>query len=97
MSSTVYALGAAVLAQIPTGDDRIDPPAEVTAQFEQLGRWFFWGVTGALAVAGVLAGVYLSVAYHDHGRLGEGEKKVALVAVCAVIVGTSGGWAPILL
>ncbi|WP_052059903.1 hypothetical protein [Rhodococcoides fascians] len=91
------ALSATVLAQIPSGDDRRDPPAEVTAQFEQLGRWFFWGVTGALAVAGVMAGVYLAVAYHQHGQLGEGEKRIAIVAVCAVVVGTSGGWAPILL
>lgn len=88
---------AAALAQIPSGDDRKDPPAEVTAPFEQLGRFFYWGVIGALAVAGVLAGVYLSVAYHRHGQLGEGEKRVAIVAVTAVIVGTSGGWAAILL
>lgn len=96
-AASVYTATAAVLAQIPSGEDRIDPPAEVTAAFEQLGRFFYWGVLGALAVAGVLAGVYLAVAYHRHGQLGEGEKRVALVAIAAVVVGTSGGWGPILL
>lgn len=97
MPAAVSALTASVLAQIPSGDDHKSPPAEVTAQFEQLGRWFYWGVIGALAVAGVLAGVYLAVAHHRHGQLGEGEKRVAIVAAAAVIVGSSGGWAAILL
>ena len=95
--TALAALSATVLAQIPAGDDHKSPPADVTAQFEQLGRWFYWGVIGALAVAGVLAGVYLAVAYNRHGQLGEGEKRIAIVAAAAVIVGTSGGWAAILL
>lgn len=97
-TTTVATLPAVFLAQIPTGDDRKDPPPEVTAQFDQLGGWFYWFVFGALALAGVLAGVYLAVAYRNHDQqLSEGEKRIALVAVCATVVGTSGLWAPILL
>ncbi len=95
-AATAYA-SAALLAAIPTGDEPRTPPPEATAQLEQVGRYFFWFVTGALAIAGVVAGVYLAVAYSRHGQLGEGEKRVAAVALAAVIVGTSGAWAPILL
>ncbi|MEW1881053.1 hypothetical protein AB0O58_15285 [Rhodococcus sp. NPDC080181] len=97
LSSAAAYASASLLAAIPTGDEPRTPPPEATAQLEQIGRYFFWFVTGALALAGVLAGVYLAVAYHRHGELGEGEKRVAIVAIAAVIVGTSGGWARLVL
>lgn len=97
VSAAALRAGAVLLAQIPSGEDRKDPPEAVTAQFELLGRYFFWAVIGALALAGVLAGVYLAVAYHRHGQLGEGEKRIAIVAIAATVVGTSGGWAVLVL
>ena len=94
-AATAYAT-ASLLAAIPTGDEPRTPPPEATAQLEQIGRYFFWFVAAALSMAGVLAGVYLAVAHHRNGQLGEVEKRVAIVAIAAVIVGTSGGWAPLL-
>ncbi|QII09311.1 hypothetical protein BH93_27465 (plasmid) [Rhodococcoides fascians A25f] len=97
LSSAAAHASASLLAAIPTGDEPRTPPPEATAQLEQVGRYFFWFVTGALSIAGVLAGIYLAVAYSRHGQLGEGEKRVVAVAIAAVVVGSSGAWAPLLL
>lgn len=86
-----------IRVEIPTDSSPKTPPAEVTSGLEQVGAWFYWGVIATLAMLGVAAGIYLATAYHRGGQLGEGEKRVAIVAVAAVLVAGSGGWAGILL
>lgn len=86
-----------IRAEIPTDYSPKTPPAEVTAGLEQVGAWFYWGVVGTLAMLGVVAGVYLATAYYRGGQLGEGEKRAAIVAIAAVMVAGSGGWAGLVL
>lgn len=96
VAATVTA-AAELLAQIPPDTGPITPPTEVTADLEQVGRWFFWSAIAALSMLGVAAGVYLAVSFRRHGELGEGERRVAFVAVGALLAATSGGWAAVIL
>ncbi|WP_328811732.1 hypothetical protein [Rhodococcus sp. NBC_00294] len=90
-------IAAVMRTEIPTDSSPKTPPAEVTAGLEQVGAWFYWGVVATLAMLGVAAGIYLATAYHRGGQLGEGEKRAGIVAVAAVLVAGSGGWAGIVL